>query len=147
MTAPADLGVKPDREKPAARYKLELPLPLQRPPRVEYFTDREEELAQLLADLQPGRVVTLCGPGGIGKSALAAEVVWTLAPGNEPPELFPDGIIFHSFYNQPQAVLALEAIARAFGEEPKPTPRDAAQRALSGRQALLLLDGTEDADD
>ena len=33
---------------------------------------REAELAQLLDDLQPGRVVTLTGPGGIGKSALAA---------------------------------------------------------------------------
>ncbi len=121
--------------------------PLQRPPRTTYFTGREQQLAQLLADLQPGRVVTLCGPGGIGKSALAAEAVWKLAPGNQLPDRFPDGIIFHSFYNQPQTALALEAIARAFGEEPKPTPRDAAQRVLAGKQALLLLDGTEDADD
>ena len=61
--------------------------------------------------------------------------------------MFPDGIIFHTFYNQPQAALALEAIARAYGEDPRPTPRDAAQRALSGRTALLILDGTENADD
>ena len=89
------------------------------------------------------RVVTLCGPGGIGKSALAAEAVWQ-------PEVatrFPDGLIFHSFYNQPQAALAQESIARAFGQEPKPTPRDAARRVLAGKHALLLLDGAEDADD
>jgi hypothetical protein len=68
--------------------------------------------------------------------------VWQLSP-----DRFPDGIIFHSFYNQPQAALALEQIALNFGEEARPTPRDAARRALSGRQALLLLDGAEDADD
>lgn len=121
--------------------------PLQQPPRAEHFTGRKKELAQLLVDLQPGRVVTLCGPGGIGKTALAAEVVWTLAPKKDPPERFPDGIIFHSFYNQPEANYALEQIARSFGEEPRPTPRDAVRRALANRQALLIFDGAENADD
>ena len=121
-------------------------IPLQRPPRVEHFINRETELAQLLNDLQPGRVVTLIGTGGIGKSALAAEAVWRLAPDNEPPEPFPDGIIFHSFYNQPQVVRAFENIARAFGQEAQPTPHEAARRALIRRQALLVLDGTENAD-
>jgi len=121
--------------------------PLQRPARAEHFTGREKELAQLRAELQPGRVVTLCGPGGIGKTALAAEAVWELAPGDEPPERFPDGVVFHRFYNQPQAALALEAIVRAYGQEPRPTPRDAAQRVLAGKRALLILDGTEAADD
>ena len=122
-------------------------VPLYRPPRANHFTDREEALAQIMRDLQPGRTVTLCGPGGMGKTALAAEAVWQLAPANEPPRQFPDGIVFHSFYNQPDSNLALEAIARAFGEEPKPTPASAAQRALAGKRVLLVLDGTEDADD
>ncbi len=132
---------------PTRLYEPSTRLPLQRPPRATHFTGRQAELDKLIDDLQPGRVVTLCGPGGVGKTALAAEVVWTLAPGDEPPERFPDGIIFYSFYNQPQAALALEAIARAYGEDPRPTPRDAAQRALSGRVALLILDGAENADD
>ncbi|MCB0166058.1 MAG: tetratricopeptide repeat protein [Anaerolineae bacterium] len=121
-------------------------IPLQRPPRAEYFTNRRQELGQLLADLQPGRVVTLCGPGGIGKSALAAEAIWTMAPEDDPPDLFPDGILFYSFDNQSQTELALESIVRAFGEEPKPTPKDAAQRTLAGRRALLLLESAEEAD-
>jgi tetratricopeptide (TPR) repeat protein len=121
--------------------------PLQRPARATHWVGRETELAWLLAELQPGRVVTLCGPGGIGKSALAAEAIWALAPDGAPPERFPDGIVTHSFYRQPQAAVAMEAICRAYGEEPRPTPRAAAQRALAGRRALLYLDGTEDADD
>jgi len=121
--------------------------PLQRPPRAEHFIGRETELAQLLDDLQPGRVVTLCGPGGIGKTALAAEAVWILAPGDEPPDCFPDGIIFHNFYRQSEMALALEQIARTYGEELKPILREAAKRALAGRRALLVLDGAEQADD
>ena len=122
-------------------------IPLQRPPRAPHFTDRKRELARLLDDLRPGRVVTLCGPGGIGKTALAAEAVWTLAPESEPPDRFPDGILFHSFYGQPDPALALEHIALSYGEEARPTPAEAALRALSGKQALLILDGAEEAAD
>ena len=39
----------------------------------------------------------------MGKSALAAEAIWILSPGPEPPDRFPDGIFFHTFYHQPQA--------------------------------------------
>ncbi|MFN8466309.1 MAG: tetratricopeptide repeat protein [Caldilineaceae bacterium] len=123
------------------------PLPLQKPLRTQHFTGRAQELAKLLADMQPGKVVTLCGAGGMGKSALAAEAIWTLSPGDEPPERFPDGILFHTFYHQPQASLALEKIARAYGVDSRPSPRDAALQALSGKTVLLVLDGTEQADD
>ena len=75
------------------------PLPMQKPPRVEHFVGREDELSSLLRDLQPGKVVTICGPGGMGKTALAAQAIWRLSPGNEPPKLFPGGIVFHSFYS------------------------------------------------
>ncbi len=86
--------------------------PLQRPRRAEHFVDRTTEQARLLADLKPGRIVTLCGPGGMGKTALVAEVLWTLAPGDTLPEAFPDGLFFHSFYHQPEAAIVLEQLAR-----------------------------------
>lgn len=117
-------------------------IPQQRPTRSEHFLDRQQALADLLAALHSGAVVTLCGPGGIGKTALAAEALWQL-----PGERFPDGIITHSFYGRGQIALACEHIARTFGEELKPDPRAAAQRALAGRQLLLFLDGAEEADD
>jgi tetratricopeptide (TPR) repeat protein len=125
---------------------LEPPIPLQRPRRAEHFEGREEELAAILRQLRPRRVVTLVGPGGVGKTALAAEAIWRLAPGDSPPKFFPDGILYHSFYGQPAAEGALEAIARAYGEEPRRTAQAAARRALAFRKALLVLDGTENTD-
>jgi tetratricopeptide (TPR) repeat protein len=121
--------------------------PLQKPERAQHFVGREDELKALLVELQPGNRITLCGPGGMGKSALAAEAIWTLAPHDRLPERFPGGILFHTFYHQPQADLALEAIARAYGEEPRPNPAEAARRVLAGRRALLVLDGAEVAED
>jgi tetratricopeptide (TPR) repeat protein len=121
--------------------------PLQRPPRPESFTGRETELAQLLANLQPGRVVSLYGPAGIGKSTLAAAAIWKLSPGEAAPSAFPDGIIYHNFHTQSRVDIALEQIARTLGEAPIPTPYEAVQSALASRQALLVLDGAEQADD
>jgi len=118
-------------------------MPLQRPPRVEYFTGRRAELAQLLIALQPGRVISLCGSSGVGKSALVAEAIWTLAPGAGPPHQFPDGIIHYNFYNRPRLDLVFEHIVRACGEELWPTPEEAVKRALDGRRMLLVLEGVE----
>lgn len=125
-----------------------IPTPLMRPERAEYFTGRENELQKLLADLQPSSVVTLTGPGGIGKSALAAEAIWILAPDDTPPERFPDGIIIHNFNKEKRADAALASIARAFGLDPyQGGAVNAARQALSGKLVLMLLDGAEEADD
>ncbi|CAK8717940.1 hypothetical protein GCAAIG_07390 [Candidatus Electronema halotolerans] len=113
------------------------------PPLLEpCFLHREEELAWLNERLHPGKVVAVCGPGGMGKSALAAQAVSKLEPSR-----FPDGIIFHSFYHQPSAEQALQAVCAAFKVEAKTNLVGGARQALSGRKALLMLDGTEEADD
>ena len=130
---------------PGASHSTNYP-PMQRPPNVVHFTGRHNELEHLLAALQPGRVISLCGPGGIGKTALVSEVVRRLTLDSTPPAQFPDGIIYHSFYNEPQTDIALQSIVRAYNEESKPTPKTAASRVLSNRKTLLILDGTEVAD-
>lgn len=130
-----------------ARPAADRPIPWQRPARPSDFVGRETALTELLAHLKPDRVVALYGPAGIGKSALIAEAVWTLAPNEEPSDIFPDGIIYHNFYDQPRADIVMEHIARIYGEDPHPNAYDAAQRALAQRQALLILNGVELADD
>jgi tetratricopeptide (TPR) repeat protein len=84
----------------------------------------------------------VCGPGGMGKSALAAQAVHQLEASR-----FPDGIVFHSFYHQASTEMALQTIAGAFHIEAKAGLESAVRQALSGRKALLILDGTEEADD
>lgn len=123
------------------------PAPFQRPARANRFMDNRPEVAQIVAALKPGHVISLCGPAGIGKSEIAAAAIWQLAPRNALPDLFPDGIIYHSFHRQPRADIALEEIARLFGEDPIPSPYEATQRALAGRKALLVFDGAEQCDD
>jgi tetratricopeptide (TPR) repeat protein len=122
--------------------------PLQLPPKHDHFIGREDKIADLIASLAPGHITALWGPGGIGKSAIASEVLHKITDGGQRlPDDFPDGLIWHDFYRIPSADAALEQIALTFGEEPRPTPQDAAKRALSGKRVLLLLDGAEAADD
>ncbi|MGR0482743.1 MAG: NB-ARC domain-containing protein [Candidatus Electronema sp. V4] len=106
------------------------------------FLHREEELAWLNDRLHPGKVAAVCGPGGMGKSALAAQAVHQLDAAR-----FPDGILFHSFYHQPKTETALQEICSAFQVKPEPTLETAVRAALAGRKVLLILDGAEQADD
>jgi len=88
--------------------------PLQRPLRPMYFIGREMEIDEILNYLRPGRIITLCGPGGLGKTAIAVEIIWRLSPDDKPPIVFPDGIVSHSFYDKSGTGLALEHIIRSF---------------------------------
>ncbi len=49
------------------------------------FIGRERDLVELVSMLGRARALTLCGPGGIGKTRLALRVAGVLAPD------FPDG--------------------------------------------------------
>jgi tetratricopeptide (TPR) repeat protein len=117
-------------------------IPDQRPTPEPCFLHREEEITWLNERLLPGAVVAVCGPGGMGKSALAAQAVSKLEASR-----FPDGIIFHSFYHQPSTEQALQSICEAFQVEAKTGLESAVRQVLAGKQALLMLDGTEEADD
>lgn len=117
-------------------------IPRQLPPLDACFLGRDEDLTTLLEQLQPGKIAAVCGPGGMGKSALAAQAVSRLET-----DRFPDGIVFHSFYHQPSTDMALQAICNAFQVEAKAGLESTVRQVLAGRKALLILDGTEEADD
>jgi tetratricopeptide (TPR) repeat protein len=104
---------------------------------------REKELAQLRQHVQPGKIVTLYGPGGIGKTALSRMAL------NDPEILarFPDGFLIHPFYQERSAEQVWGRIARECGLDPRTDARLVATQALAQRRLLLVLDGAEAADD
>ncbi|GHO77149.1 hypothetical protein KSD_49200 [Ktedonobacter sp. SOSP1-85] len=123
--------------------------PLMLPPRAPSFVGREENLSWLLQQLhgEGGMTLALCGPGGIGKTALVAEALARLVAQEDWLTRFPGGIFYHSFYASPTLVEAFEQLARLCGEELGSDPRLAAVRAVSRRRTLLIFDGVEMLDD
>ena len=117
-------------------------------PRYNYnFIGRENEQKLLMNYLAPGRHVSVTGPGGIGKSSLVAQVLWQISPDENPPEKFPDGIIYYSFY-EPNSCEenALRHIALHFDETIIQSNHNAVRRALAGKKALIVLESAEAAD-
>ncbi|MGW0419080.1 ATP-binding protein [Streptomyces sp. NPDC003015] len=114
------------------------------------FTGREQELAELesLATGTRTRAAVLFGPGGQGKTTLAAEAVRRLSG------TFPDGSVcvqLHGMSDSPlPAAEALVLLLTALGHPPDripvdPVAREAVYRAaLAGRRALIVLDDAAD---
>jgi tetratricopeptide (TPR) repeat protein len=119
--------------------------PVMLPPRSQSFVGREEDLSWLLEHLtsEDGGILGICGPGGMGKTALVAEALKRLTGQKDWQMSFPDGIFYHSFYTYPSLNGAFEELARVFGGEPSGDPYLAARRAVSHRHALLIFDGVE----
>ena len=97
---------------------------------------RERDLEELLSRLQPGALVTLVGPGGVGKSALAREVVRqsAAASGNEP------ALVDLSVLTDGSEVVS--AIARAVGMADDDA--ESLVAALGRRAGVVLLDDADD---
>jgi tetratricopeptide (TPR) repeat protein len=123
-----------------------IPIPQERPPTASHFTGREAELAELREALVPGRIVTLTGIGGMGKTSLAAACLADLEATGDLDRRFPGGVILCNFYDDNDVERAAAHIARSCGLDPRPHALDAAQAALGARVALLVLDGAEAAD-
>jgi predicted ATPase/DNA-binding CsgD family transcriptional regulator len=102
---------------------------------------REREAAALrdLLRADGARLVTLVGPGGVGKTRLAVQVA-AAAAGD-----FPDGVHFIALAAVGEPGLVISTIAQAFGlREAGDTPiGDRLAAALGGRRLLLVLDNLE----
>ncbi len=102
------------------------------------FTGRAHERDAVLALLRPRRLVTLAGPGGVGKTRLAAVVAEAAA------QDFPLGGAFVDLVPVREGQVA-GAVARALGvsESPGRSLEDAVACALGGQRRLLILDNCE----
>ena len=113
------------------------------PPQPTALIGRAEELETARAQvLAPGvRLLTLLGPGGVGKTRLAV----ALAEALRDDTAFPDGVWFVDLAPLPDPAAVPSAIVRALGvQEPEGrTALAALEAALSSRRLLLVLDNLE----
>lgn len=102
------------------------------------FIGRCEELAQVEARLVAGRLVTLTGPGGVGKTRLAMEAAWVLQP------RYADGAWLVELAPLQDPKLVGSAIVEALGLQ---TARDGCVDAIAAvlrtKKLLLILDNCE----
>jgi predicted ATPase len=110
------------------------------PARTTSFVGRDRELEEILALLERTdvRLLTLTGPGGIGKTELAVEVARRRAPS------FAGDVAYVAFDRLTDPELVPAAIADALGLPPLgPDPEAGLVRHLQGRRLLLVLDNFE----
>jgi diguanylate cyclase (GGDEF)-like protein len=103
------------------------------------FLGREEEMEQLRKIISNHRLVTLTGPGGIGKSRLAVQAAhYCLSD-------FPDGAFFVSLAEVRDPELLLPAIAHVLGipERPNQTIANSVLAYLYSKRMMLILDTIE----
>jgi predicted ATPase/DNA-binding SARP family transcriptional activator len=107
------------------------------------FVGRDEDLSQALKNLRAARLVTLTGPGGVGKTRLAIEAsgrlgaaAWflPLAPVTDPADVV---------YTVLDALGIREPVIARRAAEPGTGPLDRLTAALGDRDAVLILDNCE----
>ncbi len=123
----------PVTRRPARRTTAGLPAP------VSSLVGRDDDLAAVtrLARDRGVRLVTVTGPGGVGKSRLAQEVAWRTAGGL-------DGVASVDLSALRDADDVLPALAAALGSRTiGPDPAEAVAAVISEARWMLVLDSFE----
>ena len=108
-------------------------------PSTTSFLGRAAEIAELQTALKAHRLVTLTGPGGVGKTRLAVEVATRLAAD------FVDGVWVIELAPVGDPTAVAEAVAATLGitQQPGMNLADSVATALEGRSRLLVFDNCE----
>jgi predicted ATPase/DNA-binding SARP family transcriptional activator len=124
---------------PSPRLPVSLSPHLPAPPNP--LIGRGEEVAAACTLLRDAsvRMLTMCGPGGSGKTRLAVQVAWELR------EQFADGVVFIALAPLHNPDLVLDALAQACGLHTTgaAAPEDEVRNYLRHKQLLLVLDNCE----
>jgi predicted ATPase/DNA-binding CsgD family transcriptional regulator len=103
------------------------------------FVGRAGAVRELAGLLEDCRLVTVTGPGGVGKTRLAGQVA------NQVADRFADGAWLAELaaVRDPAQVAGAVAAALGIREQPGVPAADAVIRVLAGQQLLLVLDNCE----
>lgn len=115
------------------RRKTNLPIP------ITTFIGREKEAATVIKLVQTNRLVTLTGPGGVGKTRLAIHC------SNRLKDHFNDGVWWVELASLMDETLVSQAVAQVFGvrESPDRQLTESVTRFLHPKHLLLVLDNCE----
>jgi len=141
-----DLGVDPSPQLQLLEEQvlqqdpaLELGPPHNVPVPVSSFIGRAVEIGEIQKQLRARRLVTLVGPGGVGKTRLAREAALSLLAD------FPDGVFWVDLapLREADAVVRQAAEILGLGGQQGQALIDVVGRYLSRREALLVFDNCE----
>ena len=132
-TAPTSGSVAPIGPAPTVPSTSDLPI------QVGELIGREADLQQVVELQTTYRLLTLTGPGGIGKTSLALAAAWRLV------DHFPDGVRLADLATlaDPNLVLSTIAAALDLPRLPSPLLPEHVAAALESRRLLLVLDNCE----
>ena len=103
------------------------------------FIGREDEIERILPELRPGRIVTLVGTGGVGKTRLALHLARLALPDFHDAAWFVD----LASATGPERVLPLVADTLGISDEGAGSLIDPVRQALHARRMLVILDNCE----
>lgn len=135
FTAPV-LSMAPEAparpDKPGTSFLTNLPLAATR------LIGRGEDVGTVAALLESAQLVTITGPGGIGKTSLALEA------GRQALSAYPDGVWLVELATLEDPALLTSTVATALGIRLSgDTSKAALAKALERRSMLLILDNCE----